>query len=92
MPSAEVMQLVADAYRENVAEKITKAAAQIIEDALTHGMEPDTVIMAIEETGLASRPSPYYLRAVLRNWAENGVVFSRVHDAVKVTEGRPWWK
>lgn len=92
LPGKEAMGLIAEAYRANISETITRAAATIIEEALTHGMETDTVIMAIEETGLASRPSPYYLRAVLRNWAENGVVMSRITGEIRTTEGTPWWK
>lgn len=93
LPPREIMEKIAEAYRANINQVITKAAAGIIERALAAGMEPATVILAIEETGLASRPSPYYLSAVLRNWAENGVVVSRARDlGVKVTDARPWWR
>lgn len=92
LPPREVMEEIAKAYRANINTMISKAAAGIIERALSAGMEPATVILAIEETGMASRPSPYYLSAVLRNWAENGVVVSRARDiGVKTTEARPWW-
>ena len=92
LPPREVMEQIAEAYRANINPMISKAAAGIIERALTAGMEPATVILAIEETGMASRPSPYYLSAVLRNWAQNGVVVSRARDiGVKTTEARPWW-
>ena len=92
LPPREVMEQIAEAYRANINTMISKAAAGIIERALSAGMEPATVILAIEETGMASRPSPYYLSAVLRNWAENGVVVSRARDiGVKTTEARPWW-
>jgi len=92
LPPREVMEKIAEAYRANINPMISKAAAGIIERALSAGMEPATVILAIEETGMASRPSPYYLSAVLRNWAENGVVVSRARDiGVKTTEARPWW-
>lgn len=93
LPGEEIMQRIAEAYRENVGPVITKAAASIIEDALRHDMEPTTIIMAIEETGMASRPSPYYLAAILRNWAENGVVLRRQYvSTVSTTNARPWWK
>ena len=93
LPPSEIMEQIAEAYRANVSPMISKAAAGIIERALTAGMEPATVILAIEETGMASRPSPYYLSAVLRNWAEYGVVTSRAREiGVKVTDARPWWK
>jgi hypothetical protein len=92
LPPREIMEEIAKAYRANINTMISKAAAGIIEKALTAGMEPATVILAIEETGMASRPSPYYLSAVLRNWAQNGVVVSRARDiGVKTTEARPWW-
>ena len=92
LPPKEIMEEIAKAYRANINTMISKAAAGIIERALSAGMEPATVILAIEETGMASRPSPYYLSAVLRNWAENGVVVSRARDiGVKTTEARPWW-
>ena len=92
LPPREIMEEIAKAYRANINTMISKAAAGIIERALSAGMEPATVILAIEETGMASRPSPYYLSAVLRNWAENGVVVSRARDiGVKTTEARPWW-
>ena len=92
MPPKEIMEEIAKAYRANINPMISKAAAGIIERALNAGMEPATVILAIEETGMASRPSPYYLSAVLRNWAQNGVVVSRARDiGVKTTEARPWW-
>ena len=94
LPPAEIMGQIALAYHENISEKITKVAAGIIERALKNGMEPATVILAIEETGMASRPSPYYLSAVLRNWAENGVVLSRSKGGadVRTTDARPWWR
>ena len=94
LPGREVMEQIAQAYRANVNAMITKAAAGIIERALLNGMEPATVILAIEETGMASRPSPYYLSAVLRNWAENGVVLSRSRGGAEVqtTDARPWWR
>ena len=88
----EALERIAEAYRANIAREITQAAARLIEDALRHGMEPDTVILAIEETGLASRPSPYYLRAVLQNWAESGVTVSRARNRQGRTDARPWWK
>ena len=91
LPGDEIMEKIAEAYRANIGPMITQAAALVIENALRNGMEPATVILGIEETGLASRPSPYYLRAVLRNWAERGVVTSRVREKWHITEGRPWW-
>ena len=83
--------LIAEAYRANVAKTITAAVAQMIEDALDHGMDCDSIIWACEETGLAPNPSPRYLRAVLRNWALRGHVSSRVHGQEKDIQARPWY-
>ena len=87
-----MLERIAEAYRANISNVITAAAAAIIERALENGMEPETVIIDIEETGLASRPSPYYLRAVLLNWAEWGVVTCRARETSSKTNARPWWR
>lgn len=94
LPGREIMEQIARAYRDNINPMITGAAAGIIERALRNGMEPATVIEAIEETGMAPRPSPYYLSAVLRNWAENGVVLSKSRGGADIhtTQARPWWQ
>ena len=92
LPGNEIMEKIAEAYRANINQVISMAAAGVIEEALRHGMEPATVILAIEETGLASRPSPYYLRAVLRNWAEWGVITCRAREKSGTTDARPWWR
>ena len=93
LPPDEAMQRIAEAYKANINPTITQVAAQLIEEALKNGMEPATIILAIEETGMANRPSPYYLRAVLKNWAEFGVVFSRRQERmIGTTNARPWWK
>lgn len=88
---AEQMEMIREAYEENIG-RMTAASASIIEKALQNGLKPDEIVMACEETGLASRPSGYYLAAVLRNWAENGVTVSRVRNKVQPNEGRKWWK
>lgn len=94
LPGKEIMEQIARAYRDNINPMITGAAAGIIERALRNGMEPATVIEAIQETGMAPRPSPYYLSAVLRNWAENGVVLSKSRGGADIhtTQARPWWQ
>ena len=92
LPGDEVMEKIAEAYKANIGPMITQAAAIVIENALKAGMEPSTVMWAIEETGLAARPSPYYLRAVLRNWAEYGVAASHVREDWKRTNGMPLWR
>ena len=97
-PEPGVLQLTPEnleeirvAYEENIG-PMTGAVASMIEAAAEHGLTHVEVIWAIEETGLAPRPSPYYLRAILRNWAETGVTVSRHHDQISPNKARKWWK
>lgn len=66
--------LILRSYRANVSPTITRAALNIIEDALSSGLDVDSIIMAIEQTGLAPQPSARYLAAILRNWRLQGYV------------------
>lgn len=91
LPPTEAMELIGKAYRENIGPQITAAVARMIEDALRSGMDVDTVVMAIEETGLAPRPSAFYLRAVLKNWAMEGAAYSRVRNTTQPIECERWW-
>lgn len=84
-------QLLLEAYNDNIGQ-MTGVAARMIEQAFENGLEVEEIVMAIEETGLASRPSAYYLRAVLQNWAETGVTVSRARHEVRTNKAQKWWK
>ncbi|MBR2698567.1 MAG: DnaD domain protein [Clostridia bacterium] len=47
---------------------LTAPIAHFIEQCLTEGMEPAVIVDAIERTGWARRPSPFYLRAILQRY------------------------
>lgn len=47
---------------------LTAPIAHFIEQCLTAGMEPAVIVDAIERTGWARRPSPFYLRAILQRY------------------------
>ena len=85
------MRMIADVYRANICKTITPVVAHMIEDAMGSGIDVDTIIWAIEETGLAPNPSPRYLRAVLRNWSFRGHVSSRVHGTERHINAAPWY-
>ena len=89
---AEAGERIRDAYIDNVSDRMTGAAAKIIEDAYTAGMTVEQIIMAIEDTGLAPRPSPAYLRAILQEWARCGVSVSRSNRDVRPCKAKPWWR
>lgn len=85
--------LIREAYVNNVCPMMTQAAAFEIESAMNAGMDVDTVLLAIHETGYAPRPSLYYLRAILRTWAETGVTVTKGDQKlVRTNSARPWWR
>ena len=87
----EDMEMIRDAYLDNIG-PMTGAVAKLIETAIDHGLTAKEVVMAIEETGLAPRPSAYYLKAILENWAQNGVTVSKLRREVQANSARKWWK
>ena len=84
-------QLLKEAYCDNTG-TMTGAAAKLLESAFDSGLTVDELVMAIEETGLAPRPSAYYLKAILENWARNGVTVSKMRHQIKVNRAMKWWK
>lgn len=84
-------QLLLEAYNDNIGE-MTGAAAKLLERAFDSGLTVDELVMAIEETGLAPRPSAYYLKAILENWARNGVTVSKMRHQIKANRAIKWWK
>lgn len=84
-------QLLKEAYCDNIG-TMTGAAAKLLENAFDGGLTVDELVMAIEETGLAPRPSAYYLKAILENWVANGVTISKLRHQVKANRGMKWWK
>ena len=88
----EAGERIREAYIDNVSDRMTGAAAKIIEDAYQAGMSIEQIIMAIEDTGLAPRPSPAYLRAILVEWTQCGITVSRSTREVTQCKAKPWWK
>ena len=78
--SAEDGERICTAYTENIG-PMTAAVANMILSFLQKSLTVDNIVLAIEETGFAPRPSAYYLRAILRNWAQFGVTASKARHA-----------
>lgn len=89
--SPEAMQTIREAYEENIGQ-LTGAVAKLIEQVLDHGLTAEEVVMAIEETGFAPKPSPAYLRRILQNWAETGVTVSRIRHLAAPNRALKWWR
>ena len=68
------LMAIRDAYVTYVGQPMTAMVAHEVEAALADGMRPSVVIEAAKVTGDAPRPTPYYLRAVLRRWLRDGIL------------------
>lgn len=68
------LMAIRDAYVAYVGQPMTAMVAREVEAALAEGMRPSIVIEAAKVTGDAPRPTPYYMRAVLRRWLRDGVL------------------
>ena len=90
--SPDDCELIKDAYCNNISDTMTMAVANIIEKAYENGITVDEIIMAIEDTGMARNPTPWYLKKILENWAESGVTFSRMRHKYGANHAKPWWK
>ena len=89
--TAEEGEAIRDAYTDNIG-AMTGATARMIEQAFDGGLTANEIILAIEETGMAERPTPWYLRAILRNWAETGVTVARLTGECRANKATKWWR
>lgn len=64
------LEAIRIAYKGCVGQELTATVAGYIEKCMAAGMHADVVLDAIERTGWARRPSPFYLRAILRRYLE----------------------
>ena len=58
---------------EDVIGRLNMVKARDIEEALRAGVTAEGIVDALEQTAMAPRPSHYYLRAILRRYAERGI-------------------
>lgn len=68
------LMAIRDAYVTYVGQPMTAMVAHEVEAALAEGMRPSIIIEAAKVTGDAPRPTPYYMRAVLRRWLRDGIL------------------
>ena len=68
------LMAIRDAYVTYIGQPMTAMVAHEVEAALADGMRPSVVIEAAKVTGDAPRPTPYYMRAVLRRWLRDGIL------------------
>ena len=91
---------IRDAYVTYVGQPMTAMVAHEVEAALADGMRPSVVIEAAKTTGDAPRPTPYYMRAVLRRWLRDGILTDDALAADKAAfeqqqaaaPSKAWWQ
>ena len=96
----EDLMAIRDAYVTYVGQPMTAMVAHEVEAALANGMRPSVVIEAAKTTGDAPRPTPYYMRAVLRRWLRDGILTDDALAADKAayeqqraaTSADDWWR
>ena len=94
------LMAIRDAYVTYVGQPMTAMVAHEIEAALAGGMRPSVVIEAAKTTGDAPRPTPYYMRAVLRRWLRDGILTDDALAADKAAfeqqqaaaPNKAWWQ
>lgn len=94
------LMAIRDAYVTYVGQPMTAMVAHEVEAALAEGMRPSVVIEAARVTGDAPRPTPYYMRAVLRRWIRDGILTDDALAADKAAfeqqqaaaPSKAWWQ
>lgn len=94
------LMAIRDAYVTYVGQPMTAMVAHEVEAALADGMRPSVVIEAARVTGDAPRPTPYYMRAVLRRWLRDGILSDDALAADRAayeqqraaTSADDWWR
>ena len=94
------LMAIRDAYVTYVGQSMTAMVAREVEAALAEGMRPSVVIEAARVTGDAPRPTPYYMRAVLRRWLRDGILTDDALAADKAAfeqqqaaaPSKAWWQ
>ena len=94
------LMAIRDAYVTYVGQPMTAMVAHEVEAALADGMRPSVVIEATKVTGDAPRPTPYYMRAVLRRWLRDGILTDDALAADKAAfeqqqaaaPNKAWWQ
>lgn len=94
------LMAIRDAYVTYVGQPMTAMVAHEVEAALADGMRPSVVIEAAKVTGDAPRPTPYYMRAVLRRWIRDSILTDDALAADRAafeqqqaaTPNKAWWQ
>lgn len=74
------MDDIARYYRDTLGCVMPPMAKRDVEAAIEAGLEPQLVIIALDETALAPRPSWAYARAILRRLLREGVYDEQAYN------------
>ena len=67
------LDTLAARYEANVGNGITPGIGKVILAAREQGVSFEMILNAIDETGMARRPSAHYLRAILERYIAEGI-------------------
>ena len=76
------METIRQAYVDALGD-LNVFKARDIEAAISEGLEASAILDALEQTAMAARPSHYYLRAILRRYAAEGIHTSAEAEAAR---------
>ena len=82
---------ICKAYTDSIG-PLNGTIANMITSFMKQGLTLDDIILAIEETAFAPRPSAAYLRAILRNWLRDGRTIARARHASQHDTPDEWWR
>lgn len=70
--TAQDLEAIRVAYNGTIG-PLTAPIAHFLEKCMAAGIEPAVIVDAIERTGWARRPSPFYLRAILQRYLREDI-------------------
>lgn len=99
-PTAAELEAIRQEYVDEIG-ALNAIKARDIEAAIEAGVQASAILDAIEQTALAPRPSHYYLRAILRRYAAEGITTAeeaersrgdfRTRRAAAGRDRAEWW-
>ena len=68
-------------YYNSFLGSLNQVKASVIEQAIRAGVETSAILDALEQTGIAPRPSHYYFAAILRRYMREGITTQEKAEA-----------
>lgn len=69
----QILESLDGYYAMAMGREMPPVICRLMKECLAYGMKPSLLQEAIDQTTLAPRPSPHYLRAILKRWMDAGI-------------------